>query len=63
MIRVVLPAHLRSLAQIDGELSVEVKGDATQRSILDALETSDPLPRPVATGVEAFLVIGAIAGG
>ena len=38
MIRVVLPAHLRTLARVDGEVRVDVTGPATQRSVLDALE-------------------------
>jgi molybdopterin synthase sulfur carrier subunit len=98
MIRVVLPAHLRTLANVDGEVSLAVAGEVTQRSILDALETSypalrgtirdhvtlrrrpfirffaceqdlsherpdEPLPDAVASGAEAFLVIGAMAGG
>jgi molybdopterin synthase sulfur carrier subunit len=98
MIRVVLPAHLRTLARVDGEVQLEVEGQATQRSVLDALETrypmlrgtlrdhvtkqrrpfvrffaceedlshespDAPLPVPVATGAEPFLVVGAIAGG
>ncbi|MBI4557348.1 MAG: MoaD/ThiS family protein [Candidatus Hydrogenedentes bacterium] len=98
MIRVVLPAHLRTLAHVDGEVQLEVKGVATQRSILDALEArypmlcgtirdhvtqqrrpfirffaceqdwsnespDTPLPELVATGVEPFLVVGAVAGG
>jgi hypothetical protein len=98
MIRVELPAHLRTLAKVDGEVLVDVKGPATQRSVLDALEASypvlcgtirdhgtdrrrpfvrffaceedlshelpdTPLPDAVATGAEAFLVVGAMAGG
>jgi molybdopterin converting factor small subunit len=98
MIRVVLPAHLRTLAQVDGEVELDLAGEATQRAVLDALETSypmlrgtirdhvthrrrpfvrffacerdlsherpdAPLPDPVATGAEPFLVVGAIAGG
>jgi molybdopterin synthase sulfur carrier subunit len=98
MIRVVLPAHLRTLANVDGEVSLAVAGEVTQRSVLDALETSypvlrgtirdhvtlrrrpfirffaceqdlsherpdEPLPDAVASGAEAFLVIGAMAGG
>jgi molybdopterin synthase sulfur carrier subunit len=98
MIRVVLPAHLRTLANVDGEVALAVHGDVTQRSVLDALETrypvlrgtirdhvtlrrrpfvrffaceqdlsherpDAPLPEAVATGAEAFLVIGAMAGG
>ena len=43
MIRVLLPAHLRTLAQVSGEVSVEVVGSVTQRSILDALEREYPV--------------------
>jgi len=99
MIRVVLPAHLRTLAKLDGgEVTLEVTGPVTQRSVLDALEArypmlrgtirdhgtlqrrafvrffacqqdisleppDAPLPDAVAAGAEAFLIIGAIAGG
>jgi len=98
MIRVMLPYHLRRLAHVDGEVTLDVEGQVTQRSILDALEArypvlrgtirdhvtqqrrpflrffaceqdvslepSDaPLPEPVATGAEPFLIVGAIAGG
>ncbi len=45
MIRVVLPAHLRKLAHVDGEVSLEVAGKITQRSILDALEARYPMLR------------------
>ncbi len=45
MIHVILPAHLRTLAQLRGELSLEVTGPVTQRSILDALETQYPMLR------------------
>jgi molybdopterin converting factor small subunit len=45
MIRVVLPAHLRTLARVDGEVKVDVDGLATQRSVLDALEASYPMLR------------------
>ncbi len=45
MIRVVLPAHLRTLAQVDGEVTLDVAGQVTQRSILDALETRYPMLR------------------
>ncbi len=45
MIRVVLPAHLRTLARVEGELKLEVQGPATQRSILDAIEASYPALR------------------
>jgi molybdopterin synthase sulfur carrier subunit len=98
MIRIVLPAHLRTLANVDGEVTLAVDGEVTQRSVLDALEISypvlrgtirdhvtlrrrpfirffaceqdlsherpdEPLPDAVASGAEAFLVIGAMAGG
>jgi hypothetical protein len=98
MIRVVLPAHLRTLANVDGEVRLAIDGEVTQRSVLDALETSypalrgtirdhvtlrrrpfvrffaceqdlsherpdAPLPEAVASGEEAFLVVGAMAGG
>jgi molybdopterin synthase sulfur carrier subunit len=98
MIRVVLPAHLRTLASVDGEVTLAVDGAVTQCSVLDALETrypvlrgtirdhvtlrrrpfvrffaceqdlsherpDAPLPEAVATGAEAFLVVGAMAGG
>jgi sulfur-carrier protein len=43
MIRVELPAHLRTLAQISGEVQLEVEGRATQRSVLDALEARYPM--------------------
>src|SRR5438270_1867942 len=98
MIRIALPPHLRTLAQVDGEVEVEIKGRVTQRSVLDALEAKypmlrgtvrdhvthrrrafvrffacgedlshqepdAPLPDPVVTGAEPFLIIGALAGG
>ena len=98
MIRVVLPQHLRKLAQVGREVEVEVQGTVTQRTILDALEArypmlggtirdhvtqrrrpfvrffacgedlsnaspDDPLPAAIASGAEAFLVVGAMAGG
>ena len=98
MIRVVLPAHLRTLARTSGEITLEVSGVVTQRSVLDALEAKypmlcgtlrdhvtqqrrpfvrffaceedlshelpdAPLPEAVASGVEPFLVVGAVAGG
>ena len=98
MIRVELPAHLRTLAGVKDEVMLEVEGPVTQRAVLDALEAKYPmlegtirehvtmkrraflrffaceedlshespdalLPEAVATGKEAFLVIGAIAGG
>ena len=45
MIRVTLPAHLRKLAHVDGEVKLEVEGQATQRSVLDALEARYPMLR------------------
>ncbi len=98
MIRVVLPTHLRMLANVDREVQLDVAGRVTQRSILDALETryptlrgtirdhvtqerrplvrffaceedlshespDAPLPDKVASGVEPFFIVGAIAGG
>ena len=97
-IRVVLPYHLRTLAQVGAEVQLDVGGPVNQRSVLDALEARYPmlrgtirdhvthkrrpflryfvceedwshelpdalLPDAVASGVEPFFVIGAIAGG
>jgi hypothetical protein len=45
MIRVVLPQHLRTLARVSSEVTIEVNGPATQRSVLDALENSYPVLR------------------
>ncbi len=45
MIRVWLPPHLRTLAHVNGELSLEVEGMATQRSVLDSLEACYPMLR------------------
>ncbi len=45
MIRVVLPPHLRTLARVDGEVTIEVEGQATLRSVLDALEARYPVLR------------------
>jgi molybdopterin synthase sulfur carrier subunit len=45
VIRVVLPAHLRTLARVDGEVKVDVDGPVTQRSVLDALEACYPMLR------------------
>jgi molybdopterin converting factor small subunit len=45
MIRVVLPAHLRTLARIEGEVKLDVAGQATQRAVLDALEARYPMLR------------------
>ena len=98
MIRIVLPYHLRNLGHLGSEVTVEVEGPITQRSVLDALEArypvlrgtirdhatlqrrpflrffaceqdlsqeppDEPLPEPVASGKEPFIIIGAIAGG
>ncbi|HMC63668.1 MAG TPA: MoaD/ThiS family protein [Gemmataceae bacterium] len=98
MIRVVLPYHLRTLAQVGAEVTLNVEGPVTQRSVLDALEARYPmlrgtirdhvtqqrrpmlrffaceqdlsleppdasLPDAVASGAEAFWIVGAIAGG
>jgi sulfur-carrier protein len=97
-IRVMLPAHLRTLARVNDEVTLALESQVTQRSVLDALEASypvlrgtirdhvthqrrpfvrffaceldlsheqpdAPLPEAVATGVEPFLVVGAMAGG
>lgn len=43
MIRVVLPAHLKNLAHVSGEVRLEVPGDVTQREVLDALEARFPM--------------------
>jgi len=45
MIRVVLPAHLRTLAQVNGEVTLDVQGQVTQRSVIAALEASYPMLR------------------
>ena len=45
MIRVALPANLRILAHISGEVALEIDGPATQRSVLDALEARYPMLR------------------
>ena len=45
MIRVILPAHLRTLAQVNGEVKLEVEGPVTQRTVLDALEARYPMLR------------------
>src|SRR6476646_6437026 len=98
MSRVVLPAHLRALAKIPGEVQLAVDPPVTQRAVLDALEArypvltgkmrdhvtqqrrpfvrfyaceedlshespDQPLPGPVASGAEPFMIIGAMAGG
>ena len=45
MIRVILPAHLRTLARVEDELKLEVRGPVTTRSILDAIEERYPMLR------------------
>jgi molybdopterin synthase sulfur carrier subunit len=45
MIRITLPAHLRKLAHVEGEVKLEVEGPITQRSVLDALEARYPMLR------------------
>ena len=98
MIRIVLPAHLRTLACVHGDVELPVTDQVTQRSVLDALEArypvlcgtirdhrdgrrrafirffacerdlsheppDAPLPGPVASGAEPYLIVGAMAGG
>jgi hypothetical protein len=98
MIRIVLPVQLQRLAQVEGEVQLQVEQPATLRSVLNALEAQypvlcgairdhitlrrrpfvrffaceqdlshelpdTPLPGPVVTGAEPFLVVGAMAGG
>ena len=43
MIRVVLPPHLKALARIDGEVRLDITGEVTQRSVVDALEARYPM--------------------
>ena len=43
MIRIVLPTHLRTLARVDGEVTLDVEVPATQRAVLDALEARYPM--------------------
>jgi molybdopterin synthase sulfur carrier subunit len=45
MIRIILPPHLRTLAHVGPELKLEVEGQPTQRSVLDALEARYPMLR------------------
>jgi len=45
MIRVTLPPHLRKLAQVDGEVKLDLEGPVTQQSVLDALEAGYPMLR------------------
>jgi hypothetical protein len=44
-VRVLLPAHLRTLARVPGEIGVDVEGAVTQRSVLDAVEATYPMLR------------------
>jgi hypothetical protein len=97
-IRVLLPAHLKNLAKVSGEVRLEVSDTVSQRTLLDAVESAypmllgtirdrhtglrrayirfyaceqdlsnagpdEPLPDPVVTGAEPFIVLGAMAGG
>jgi molybdopterin synthase sulfur carrier subunit len=50
MIRVQLPAHLRTLARIDGEVELDIAGPVTQRSVLDELEARYPVLRGTIRG-------------
>jgi molybdopterin synthase sulfur carrier subunit len=52
MIRVVLPAHLRALARVDGEVRLDITGPVTQRSVLNALEGRYPVLRGTIRGHE-----------
>ena len=45
MIRVILPPHLRTLARVNGEVTLELEGPVTQRAVLDALEVAYPVLR------------------
>jgi molybdopterin synthase sulfur carrier subunit len=45
MIRVIIPQHLRTLAHVGSEVTIEVEGPATQRSVLDAIEARYPMLR------------------
>jgi sulfur-carrier protein len=45
MIRVTLPAHLRTLAEVHGEVEIDIAGPVTQRAVLDALEARYPMLR------------------
>jgi len=45
MVRILLPAHLRTLARVDGEVRLHIEGSVTQRAVLDALEASYPMLR------------------
>ena len=45
MIRVVLPPHLKTLAKVNGDVILDIEGEATQRAVLDALEAHYPMLR------------------
>jgi sulfur-carrier protein len=45
MIRIAMPTHLRTLAQVSGEIELQVADPITQRSVLDALEEQYPMLR------------------
>ena len=45
MIRIILPAHLRTLARVKGKVELEIEGPVTQQSILDTLEAQYPMLR------------------
>ena len=45
MIRVAMPAHLRTLAGVNGDVTLEIEGEVTRRSVLDALEKQYPMLR------------------
>jgi hypothetical protein len=45
MIRVILPPHLKTLAQVDGEVQLDLSGPVTQRTVVDALELTFPALR------------------
>ena len=45
IVRVVLPAHLRTLSHVDGEVKLDIEGPATQRAVLDVLEARYPMLR------------------
>jgi len=45
VIRVILPAHLRTIAHVDGEVTLDVQGEVTQRAVLDELEARFPTLR------------------
>ena len=50
MIRVVLPAHLRTLARVQGEVRLDITGPVTQRAVLDSLEAAYPMLRGTIRG-------------